>query len=233
MPPHQLASKEDEAEKEKSHRNENCGEAVTAENEPSLKDPQEKEESVLSMHDVEVTHTNLKKVKVNLKKVKVPVQGRGKEVESKISNQEQTLSEQGLKRAGSSRKGEQRNKDLENNFRSGGGEKVNLKRCQIFGAVAEGSDLKVSKRTSMLGVGFKVADLDSHIIAGQVVCGALAGNKHKVKACGKCEGCLRVNCGLCMFCLDKPCFGGRNIRKQKCLERACTDPQTTRCEACL
>ena len=116
-----------------------------------------------------------------------------------------------------------------------GGEKVHLKKRKILGDdVAEGSQPKVSKRASInggiLGVGFKVANLDGYI-AGQVICGA--GKKHKAKACGKCEGCLRENCGLCKFCLDKPCFGGNNIIKQKCLERACTDPQTTRCEACL
>ena len=116
-----------------------------------------------------------------------------------------------------------------------GGEKVHLKKRKILGDdVAEGSQPKVSKRASInggiLGVGFKVADLDGYI-AGQVICGA--GKKHKDKACGKCEGCLRENCGLYKFCLDKPCFGGSCILKQKCLERACTESQTTRCEACL
>ena len=117
-----------------------------------------------------------------------------------------------------------------------GGEKVHLKRRKILGDdVAEGSEPKVSKRASInggiLGVGFKAADLEGYIAGRQVVCGA--GKKHKAKACGKCEGCLRENCGLCKFCLDKPCFGGSNLRKQKCQERACTDPQTSRCEACL
>ena len=117
-----------------------------------------------------------------------------------------------------------------------GGEKVHLKRRNILGDdVAQGSEPKVSKRASknggILGVGFKVADLEGFIAGRQVVCGA--GKKHKAKACGKCEGCLRENCGLCKFCLDKPCFGGSNLRKQKCQERACTDPQTSRCEACL
>ena len=117
-----------------------------------------------------------------------------------------------------------------------GGEKVHLKRRKILGDdVAQGSEPKVSKRASknggILGVGFKVADLEGFIAGRQVVCGA--GKKHKAKACGKCEGCVRENCGLCKFCLDKPCFGGSCLLKQKCQERACTDPQTTRCEACL
>jgi len=117
-----------------------------------------------------------------------------------------------------------------------GGEKVHLKKRKILGDdVAEVTEPKVSKRASIkggiLGVGFKAADLEGYIAGRQVVCGA--GKKHKAKACGKCEGCLRENCGLCKFCLDKPCFGGSNLRKQKCQERACTDPQTSRCEACL
>ena len=115
-----------------------------------------------------------------------------------------------------------------------GGDHVHLKRRHISGNKAEGSKLKVAKRASLnggiLGVGFKVADLDGYL-ANQVVCGA--GKKHRAKACGKCEGCLSENCGLCKYCLDKPRFGGSGILKQKCQERACTDPQSTRCEECL
>ena len=111
-----------------------------------------------------------------------------------------------------------------------GGDKVNLNRLgqNLGNDLDEGPEPKVAKRAR--GVGFKVASLDGYI-AGRVVCGK--GKKHKAKACGKCEGCLRGNCGLCKFCLDKPCFGGNNVYKQKCLERACTDPQSTRCEACI
>ena len=115
-----------------------------------------------------------------------------------------------------------------------GGDQVRLRRRHISGDEVEGSKLKVAKKACLnggiLGVGFKVADLDGYL-ASQVVCGA--GRKHRNKACGKCEGCLRENCGLCKYCLDKPHFGGRNIIKQKCQERACIDPQSTRCEACL
>ena len=115
-----------------------------------------------------------------------------------------------------------------------GGDQVYLKRRRICGDDVEGSKVKVAKRASLnggiLGMGFKVADLDGYL-ASQAVCGA--GRKHRNKACGKCEGCLRENCGVCKYCLDKPRFGGSNIHKQKCQERACTDPQSTRCEACL
>ena len=115
-----------------------------------------------------------------------------------------------------------------------GGDQVQLKRRKLLGDVGEVSKPKVAKRASInggiLGVGFKVANLDGYN-ASKGVCGA--EKKHKAKACGKCEGCLRKNFGVCKFCLDKPCFGGSNVIKQKCQERACADPQRTRCEACL
>jgi len=116
-----------------------------------------------------------------------------------------------------------------------GGDKVQLKRRQIMGDLAEVLEPKKTKRASLkmgsLGVGFKVANQDSNFAASQVVCGA--GKKHNAKACGKCEGCLRKSCGLCKYCLDKTCFGGSNLLKQKCQERACTNPQRAKCEACL
>ena len=43
------------------------------------------------------------------------------------------------------------------------------------------------------------------------------------KGCGFCEGCKTIDdCGKCICCLDKPKFGGKNIRKQKCKVRRCT-----------
>jgi hypothetical protein len=39
--------------------------------------------------------------------------------------------------------------------------------------------------------------------------------------CGKCEVCLRDDCGECNFCLDKPKFGGPNRLRKKCLMRRC------------
>lgn len=39
--------------------------------------------------------------------------------------------------------------------------------------------------------------------------------------CGACYNCLRPNCGKCKFCLDKPCFGGPNIKKQVCIHKNC------------
>jgi len=39
--------------------------------------------------------------------------------------------------------------------------------------------------------------------------------------CGSCAGCMRGDCGDCKNCLDKPKYGGRGIKKQACLRRAC------------
>ncbi|XP_054641158.1 methyl-CpG-binding domain protein 1b isoform X2 [Dunckerocampus dactyliophorus] len=46
--------------------------------------------------------------------------------------------------------------------------------------------------------------------------------KRKRRACGKCNACLcRKDCGTCDFCVDKPKFGGRNKKRQKCRLRQC------------
>ena len=61
--------------------------------------------------------------------------------------------------------------------------------------------------------------------------GVFAGQKFRVPLtrpylrCGKCQGCVRGNCGDCKNCLDKPKFGGRDIKKQACERRACSNPQ--------
>eukprot|EP00118_Oscarella_pearsei_P015637 m.141986 g.141986 ORF g.141986 m.141986 type:complete len:1830 (+) comp38354_c0_seq6:56-5545(+) len=40
--------------------------------------------------------------------------------------------------------------------------------------------------------------------------------------CFNCEGCARLSdCGTCTNCLDKPRFGGCNIRRQCCVHRKC------------
>ena len=41
------------------------------------------------------------------------------------------------------------------------------------------------------------------------------------RGCGKCPGCLRSDCGTCIFCKDKPKFGGPGIKKQRCANRTC------------
>ena len=40
-------------------------------------------------------------------------------------------------------------------------------------------------------------------------------------ACKQCAGCLAEDCGKCLYCLDKPKFGGNDVKKQKCLRRQC------------
>ncbi|XP_036388623.1 methyl-CpG-binding domain protein 1a [Megalops cyprinoides] len=46
--------------------------------------------------------------------------------------------------------------------------------------------------------------------------------KRSRRACWKCDACLRTtDCGKCDFCMDKPKFGGRNKKRQKCRLRQC------------
>ncbi|KAJ8280583.1 hypothetical protein GJAV_G00056510 [Gymnothorax javanicus] len=46
------------------------------------------------------------------------------------------------------------------------------------------------------------------------------------RRCGQCAGCqVPDDCGICANCLDKPKFGGRNIKKQCCKERKCQNLQ--------
>ncbi|KAI1892999.1 hypothetical protein AGOR_G00139280 [Albula goreensis] len=46
--------------------------------------------------------------------------------------------------------------------------------------------------------------------------------KRNRRACWKCDACLRTtDCGRCDFCMDKPKFGGRNKKRQKCRLRQC------------
>ncbi|XP_016128082.1 histone-lysine N-methyltransferase 2A isoform X1 [Sinocyclocheilus grahami] len=46
------------------------------------------------------------------------------------------------------------------------------------------------------------------------------------RRCGQCPGCQVPNdCGICTNCLDKPKFGGRNIKKQCCKVRKCQNLQ--------
>ncbi|XP_078538373.1 histone-lysine N-methyltransferase 2A isoform X2 [Lissotriton helveticus] len=46
------------------------------------------------------------------------------------------------------------------------------------------------------------------------------------RRCGLCPGCqIPEDCGLCTNCLDKPKFGGRNIKKQCCKMRKCQNLQ--------
>ncbi|XP_017574933.1 methyl-CpG-binding domain protein 1a isoform X1 [Pygocentrus nattereri] len=46
--------------------------------------------------------------------------------------------------------------------------------------------------------------------------------KRKRRMCGQCKACLRdQDCGKCDFCMDKPKYGGKNKKRQKCRYRQC------------
>ena len=56
--------------------------------------------------------------------------------------------------------------------------------------------------------------------------------KHKLWPCRKCSGCVRPDCGQCIFCKDKSKFGGHNIMKQKCIHKKCSNPVVRSCDHC-
>lgn len=43
----------------------------------------------------------------------------------------------------------------------------------------------------------------------------------KLSKCGECDACLREDCGKCVYCLDKPKFGGLLRLKQVCEHKRC------------
>lgn len=47
--------------------------------------------------------------------------------------------------------------------------------------------------------------------------------RRRGRGCGECAGCLRSDCGTCLFCKDKPKFGGPGIKKQRCANRTCSN----------
>ncbi|KAL9185899.1 hypothetical protein ACHAXT_003676 [Thalassiosira profunda] len=51
--------------------------------------------------------------------------------------------------------------------------------------------------------------------------GCTAKPRKTLHVCGECEACVRDDCGKCQHCLDKPKFGGKGTRRQKCLLRKC------------
>ena len=53
-------------------------------------------------------------------------------------------------------------------------------------------------------------------------------NKIKVRKprksyCGHCNHCIKEDCRRCKNCLDKPKFGGKNKKRQRCLKRKCLE----------
>ncbi|XP_069115617.1 uncharacterized protein [Argopecten irradians] len=57
--------------------------------------------------------------------------------------------------------------------------------------------------------------------------GRLTVRRRKLR-CKKCPGCLAKDCGKCIYCQDKPKFGGRGVMKQACIERKCEFPRYSR-----
>ena len=56
-----------------------------------------------------------------------------------------------------------------------------------------------------------------HFIGSQKAPKSLHKYKRR-RRCGECTSCLIAeDCGNCVFCLDKPKFGGPNIKKQACM----------------
>lgn len=45
--------------------------------------------------------------------------------------------------------------------------------------------------------------------------------RRRTMNCSQCANCKKPDCGKCRNCLDKPKFGGRNTKKQRCLQRIC------------
>merc|ERR1712086_956202 len=47
----------------------------------------------------------------------------------------------------------------------------------------------------------------------------------KKHPCKECKNCRTPDCRKCIFCRDKPKYGGRNIKKQKCeWKKKCSNP---------
>jgi len=82
------------------------------------------------------------------------------------------------------------------------------------------------------GVGFAGTNMEDLLEKrSRVVC--KAKKKHRFKACTKCTGCRKENCGECEYCLDMPRFGGMGVIKQKCQDRVCVNPIVTTCDQCV
>lgn len=45
--------------------------------------------------------------------------------------------------------------------------------------------------------------------------------KRRRQNCGKCLQCMKDDCETCINCVDKIRYGGRGLRKQKCVRKQC------------
>jgi len=98
--------------------------------------------------------------------------------------------------------------------------------------IAEAKDFTALGGGAARGVGFSGAVVDDLLEKkSRVTC--KAKKNHRFKACSKCSGCRRANCGECMYCMDMPKFGGMGVIKQKCETRVCVNPIMTTCDQCV
>jgi hypothetical protein len=81
------------------------------------------------------------------------------------------------------------------------------------------------------GSGFKGVDKED-LKAKKSLVFCSAKRKHKFKACSMCLGCLEPNCDVCVHCVDSPRNGGRNVLRQKCVQRLCINPVMATCTSC-
>jgi len=51
--------------------------------------------------------------------------------------------------------------------------------------------------------------------------GSMMFVKTRRGGCRECPGCMSEDCGECLYCLDKPKFGGNDVKKQRCVRRRC------------
>jgi len=52
--------------------------------------------------------------------------------------------------------------------------------------------------------------------------------RKRKSSCQKCKACKADDCGVCVYCKDKPKFGGPSKMKQKCLRRICLEGDITK-----
>lgn len=73
--------------------------------------------------------------------------------------------------------------------------------------------------SSPLSEDMQEAMLAQGMLSGEALKLVVTGKK--VWSCGKCQTCTAEDCGKCIYCLDRPKFGGPFIKKQRCIKRRC------------
>merc|ERR1712106_863974 len=105
------------------------------------------------------------------------------------------------------------------------GQKVKFAEVAVPAGVLPGQKVKFVRPESH-GGGWVLVTVPPGIFSGgKFSVRFTCSSANKLSRCGKCPGCVNEDCGECKNCLDKPKFGGRNIKKQACEQRDCSDPQ--------